>query len=57
MSEEAIQLIVRPEDGLCEGCSEPLGEEIFETDDMVVLCRKCWDACAENEEVSDAPQD
>jgi hypothetical protein len=43
--EEEIQLAVRPEDGLCEGCREPLGDEYFETDDMVVLCRPCWEGC------------
>ena len=37
---------------LCEGCGEPIGDEVFETDDMVVLCKKCWELCladAENE--------
>lgn len=47
MTDEDVQIIVMPEDGLCEGCHEPIGEEVFETDDMVVVCRKCWDLCVE----------
>jgi hypothetical protein len=50
MSAESVQLIVLPEDGLCEGCREQLGDEVFETDDMVVLCPKCWDECPPEEE-------
>ena len=49
MTEEVINLVVVPDDGLCEGCGEPIGEEIFETGDMVVVCRKCWDLCCEEE--------
>ena len=44
MSEE-VYLIVVPEDGLCEGCGEPLGDDPCETDDMVVVCRACYEDC------------
>jgi hypothetical protein len=45
--EDVVQIIVVPEDGLCEGCGEPFGDEVFETDDMMILCRRCWDDCLE----------
>jgi hypothetical protein len=44
---KVIQVIVRPEDNRCEGCREELGEDIYETDDMVVLCKACFDNCVE----------
>jgi Zn finger protein HypA/HybF involved in hydrogenase expression len=47
MSDEVIHLTVVPADGKCEGCGELIGDELFETDDMVVVCRKCWDDCVE----------
>lgn len=41
------RLIVLPDDGKCEGCGGPLGGRAFETDDMVIVCRDCWDLCVE----------
>lgn len=38
---EVVQVIVLPEDGRCEGCGDPLGEEISETEDMLVVCKNC----------------
>ena len=54
MASEYVQIVVVPEDGLCEGCRQPIGEEVFETDDMVTLCRACRDDCVEESESSDA---
>lgn len=48
--EEVVHLVVVPEDGKCEGCGQPIGEEIFETEDMVKLCRACWDECIKESE-------
>ena len=47
MTEETVHLTVIPKDGLCEGCGEPIEEEIFETEDMVILCKPCWKAMLE----------
>ena len=30
----------------CEGCGD-LTDELFETDDMVSLCKPCYDLCLE----------
>lgn len=49
MIEETVYLIVRPGDNKCEGCGEQLEDEFFETDDMVIVCKKCWDLCIEEE--------
>jgi hypothetical protein len=46
MSED-IYLLVVPADGLCQGCGDPLGEEVFEDDMGIILCRGCWDLCEE----------
>lgn len=44
MAEDCIHIVVVPADGLCEGCREPFfNDEIFETDDMVTVCQKCWE--------------
>lgn len=51
-SGEVIKIVVKPEDGRCEGCGELLGEEFFETDDMVVLCKPCFVECLD--EANDA---
>lgn len=45
--EEVVHLVVVPEDGKCEGCGQPIGGEVFETEDMVTVCRSCWDECVE----------
>lgn len=45
--EPDVVIVVVPEDGLCEGCREPLGEDMFETDDMLVVCRGCYELCCE----------
>lgn len=42
MDNETVYLTVVPADGKCEGCGDPVGDAIFETDDMVRLCKKCW---------------
>lgn len=52
MEGDVIQIVVKPEDGKCEGCGELLGEEFFETDDMVVLCKPCFESCKEDAEES-----
>jgi formylmethanofuran dehydrogenase subunit E len=49
VKDEVIQIIVRPEDNRCEGCGELLGDDIYETDDMVVLCKPCFDLCVEED--------
>lgn len=43
-----ITLVVKPASGLCEGCGYVLGEEFYETDDAVVVCRKCYELCSED---------
>jgi len=48
MVDEVVHVIVRPEDNKCEGCGDELGEEFFETYDMVTVCKKCWDLCVED---------
>lgn len=53
MSEETVKIVVKPEDGRCEGCGELLGDEFFETDDMVVLCKPCFDLCKEESDAAD----
>jgi len=41
-TDEFVQPIVIPEDVCCESCGDPLGDDVFETADMVVVCRQCW---------------
>jgi len=48
--DDVVRIVVRPEDGLCEGCGEQIGDEIFETDDMVTVCKKCWELCLKEAE-------
>lgn len=49
-----LHLVVNPEDGLCEGCAGPIGDDPRETDDMIVLCRACWDICVDESKYTDA---
>lgn len=48
--DEVVHLTVIPEDGLCEGCHEPIGENVYETEDMIVVCEKCWNMLLEDDE-------
>ncbi len=34
MAKKTGHLTVMPADGKCEGCGAPIGEEIYETDDV-----------------------